>query len=259
MGWIRRHYRNKHSSVEGYFLSVAGSLPPVASFFDSRQNWTTAFSHSLLHVAIFRSVVNLHTSWKRALKCIHRFPMKLNFYLLPPSCNLQRIYNLIIMNCTASLPPALSATIKKTAFKTETRPAAIMQTVKAGFISPPETWKADMARVAMLIPLVNAICITEFGVLFHVNPVPQARNRYKSVVKNSAKTSIQKKRESKSVFEPRWRTMFLLVMCEWNRVEKRYQELASIDPVSASSGERDGDHCFGCVSSLSPDKAYIVN
>ena len=48
-------------------------------------------------------------------------------------------------------------------------------------------------------------------------------------------------------------------VCKWNRAEKRYKDLSSIDPVFASSGERDGHHCFGCVSSLSPDRAYTVN
>ena len=48
-------------------------------------------------------------------------------------------------------------------------------------------------------------------------------------------------------------------VCKWNRVETRCKDLSSNDPVFASSGERDGDHCFGCVSSLSPDRAYTVN
>ena len=156
------------------------------------------------------------------------------------------------MNCSASLPPALSAAIKNRAFKIETFPTAIMQTVKAGFISPPETWKADMARVAMLSPLVNAVCKTEFGVLFHVKPVPQARNRYKSVVKNSAKTSIQKKRESKSVFAPKWRAMLLLVMCEWNLVEKSYVSRSSL--LRGSETKTTGLDVYAAYHS-----AYIIN
>lgn len=158
---------------------------------------------------------------KESIKMCSQIPNVIEFLLALPFLYLQRTYNLIITNCIVSLPPALSAAMKKRAFKTETLPAAIMQTVNAGFISPPETWKTDMARVAMLSPLVNAICITEFGVLFHVNPVPQARNRYKSVVKNSAKTSIQKKREIKSVFVPKWMAMlFSGVQMEssWNEM-----------------------------------------
>lgn len=201
------------------FLSIPSiCLSPVTSFSDFRPKLIESVFVQLTfccNFQIFRELAHF------ILKMYSQIPNAVEFLLAFPLPVIRNVpTNYIIMNCNVSLPPALSAAIKNTAFKIETLPTAIMQTVKAGFISPPETWKTDMARVAMLSPLVNAMCITEFGVLFQVNPVPQARNRYKSVVKNSAKTSIQKKRESRSVFVPQWNVMLLYWCVNWFELER---------------------------------------
>lgn len=109
------------------------------------------------------------------------------------------------------LPPPHWAMMKKTAFKTETLPTAIMLIVTAGLSCPPEMWNTAITSVAILKPWLKAMCITEGGELFHGNTVPQTMNRNKSVAKNSAKTSVQNDRDRNSVLPSRRYILLLLV------------------------------------------------
>ena len=114
-------------------------------------------------------------------------------------------------------PPIHCAAMKKAAFNTEILSAAIIEIVKAGLTSPPETCSNAITKVAMVIPWLKAMCITEGGVLFHGRTVPQARKSIKSVAKNSATTWIQNDLDRSSIL-PSWINMSVrcLRCFKWN-------------------------------------------
>ena len=102
--------------------------------------------------------------------------------------------------------PAHCAAMKNTAFNNETLPAAIIQIVTAGLSCPPDTCWTAIARVAMLRPWLNPMCITEGAVLFHGKTVPQTMNRNNRVARSSASTSVQNDRDRSSIF-PSWKNI----------------------------------------------------
>lgn len=139
--------------------------------------------------------------------CLHsiRCRQKL-FYQNPTIFGIERF--------TLYLPPAHWAAMKKTAFNNETLPAAIIQIVTAGLSCPPDTCWTAIARVAMLRPWLNAMCITEGGVSFHGKTVPQTMNRNKSVARSSASTSVQNDRERSAIF-PSWKNILTCSKTGW--------------------------------------------